>query len=93
MASDVGACREIIYGRSAEDKALGPAGSVTWVGNARQTAEAVIALQKNPAELKKRGEAGRQRVMKYYRRDQMLDDYRSIYHSYTDGRVGEGVEV
>lgn len=93
VASDVGACREIIYGRSAEDKALGPAGSVTWVGNARQTAEAVIALQKNPAELKKRGEAGRQRVMKYYRRDQMLDDYRSIYHSYTDGRVGEGVKV
>lgn len=82
VATDVGACREIIYGRSGDDKALGAAGSVTWVGNARQTAEAVIALHRNPAERKKRGEAGRQRVSKYYRRDQMLESYRSIYHSY-----------
>lgn len=83
VATDVGACREIIYGRAGNDKELGPAGSVTWVGNARQTAEAVIALHRNPAERKKRGEAGRQRVMKYYRNDQMLNSYRSIYHSYT----------
>jgi len=83
VATDVGACREIIHGRSAEDRELGPAGTVTWVGNARQTAEAVIALYKNPEERKRRGEAGRERVFRYYRRDQMLQSYRSIYHSYT----------
>jgi polysaccharide biosynthesis protein PelF len=95
VATDVGACREIIYGRSSKDKALGAAGSVTWVGNARQTAEAVIALYRNPAERKKRGEAGRQRVLKYYRRDQMLDSYRSIYHTYTKSspRIATGREA
>ncbi len=82
VASDVGACREIIYGRSPEDQALGVAGAVTWVGNARQTAEAVIALYKNPEERKRRGEAGRQRVTKYYRRDQMLETYRRVYQQY-----------
>ena len=91
VASDVGACREIIYGRTSYDKALGPAGSVTWVGNARQTAEAVIALYKNPEVRKARGEAGRQRVMKYYRRTQMLDSYRKIYHSYTQSTERSGV--
>lgn len=91
VASDVGACREMVYGRSSEDRALGSAGSVTWVGNARQTAEAVIALYKNPAERKKRGEAGRARVNKYYRRDQMLESYRSIYHSYVKTQTSVGV--
>lgn len=85
VATDVGACREIIYGRSGEDKTLGTAGAVTWVGNARQTAEAVIAMYRNPSLRKERGEAGRQRVMRYYRRDQMLEAYRSIYYSYTKG--------
>ena len=91
VATDVGACREIIYGRTPQDKALGAAGSVTWVGNARQTAEAVIAMYRNPSERKKRGEAGRQRVTRYYQRSQMLDSYRSIYHSYA--RSGQKVEA
>lgn len=91
VATDVGACREIIYGRSGDDKALGPAGAVTWVGNARQTAEAVIAMYRNPNLRKERGEAGRQRVMRYYRRDQMLEAYRSIYYSYTKSGQPAGV--
>jgi glycosyltransferase involved in cell wall biosynthesis len=82
VASDVGACREVIEGRSPEDRALGAAGTVTWVGNARQTAEAVIALQQNPAQRKRMGEAGKARVNLYYRRDQMLQTYRSIYAKY-----------
>ncbi len=84
IASDVGACREIIEGREGEDRALGTAGSVTWVGNARQTAEAVIALYQNPEERRRMGQAGRERVGRFYRRDQMLTTYRSIYQSYLD---------
>lgn len=82
VASDVGACREIIEGQSQEDRGLGLAGTVTWVGNARQTAEAVIALYENPALRARYAEAGKARVNRYYRRDQMLATYRSIYQSY-----------
>lgn len=79
VATDVGACRELIEGRTEEDRALGPAGMVTWVGNARQTAQAVIALAQDPEERRRRGEAGRRRVHAYYRRDQMIAAYRELY--------------
>lgn len=82
VASDVGACREVIEGRSAEDRALGAAGLVTWVGNARQTAEAVISLHQDPDRRRLYGQAGKARVNAFYRRDQMLEAYRSIYTRY-----------
>ena len=84
VASDVGACREIIEGHTAQDRALGPAGSVTWVGNARQTAEAVIALYKDSSLRIRCGETGKARVHRYYRRDRMLETYRGIYQRYID---------
>ena len=71
-----------MQGRSDEDRALGTAGSITWVGNARQTAEAVIALHRDPAERARMAEAGKTRVLRYYRRDQMLETYRNVYSRY-----------
>jgi glycosyltransferase involved in cell wall biosynthesis len=79
VASDVGACREMIVGRGAEDEALGPAGLVTWVGNPRQTAEAILKLYREPSLRQRMGQAGQQRVRKYYDQKQLLESYAQIY--------------
>lgn len=79
VASDVGACREMINGRGEEDEALGPAGLVTWVGNPRQTAEAVLRLYREPSLRQRMGQAGQERVRRYYDQKQLLESYAQIY--------------
>lgn len=79
VSSDVGACREMINGRGEEDEALGPAGLVTWVGNPRQTAEAILKLYREPSLRQRMGQAGQQRVKRYYDQKQLLESYHNIY--------------
>lgn len=79
VASDVGACREMIMGRGEEDEALGAAGLVTWVGNPRQTAEALLKLYREPSLRQRMGQAGMERVKRYYDQKQLLESYASIY--------------
>lgn len=79
VASDVGACSEMINGRGADDQALGPAGIVTWVGNPRQTAEGIIRLQRDPSLRQKMGIAGQERVRRYYDQRELLQNYAQIY--------------
>lgn len=87
VASDVGACSELILGGNPEDRALGPAGIVTWVGNPRQTAEAVISLYRDPERKKQMGEAAKKRAASYYQRTDMLAAYHEIYKKYMDQPV------
>lgn len=82
VASDVGACSELILGATPEDRALGPAGIVTWVGNPRQTAEAVISLYRDPPRRQAMSLAARQRAQAYYRHSAMIEAYREIYQKY-----------
>lgn len=79
VATDVGACQEIIEGRPGEDRDLGPAGIITWVGNARQTAEALVKLYRQPDLRKAMGAAGRARVARYYDQKQLLSSYHALY--------------
>lgn len=79
VASDVGACSEMINGRSPEDQALGPAGLITWVGNPRQTAEAILKLHSDPSLRRQMGQAGKERVQRYYDQAELLKSYAQIY--------------
>jgi glycosyltransferase involved in cell wall biosynthesis len=79
VASVVGACREMINGRGEEDEALGPAGLVTWVGNPRQTAQAILKLWREPSLRQRMGQAGQARVRQYYDQKQLLESYAQIY--------------
>ena len=79
VATDVGACSEIIEGRPGEDRELGPAGLITWVGNARQTAEALVKLYREPELRSAMGAAGRARVARYYDQKQLLKSYHTLY--------------
>ena len=79
IATDVGACREMIEGRSEPDRRLGPSGLVTRVGIPSETADALVRMAGDPAWRHRLGASGRQRVLGYYRRKDMLDSYGNLY--------------
>jgi glycosyltransferase involved in cell wall biosynthesis len=79
IATDVGACREMIEGQEGDDRYLGPSGLVTRVANPEDTARALVRLA-GDADLRARyGQAGRDRVTTYYQREDMLASYEDIY--------------
>jgi polysaccharide biosynthesis protein PelF len=79
VATDVGACSELIYGREGEDREIGPAGFVTPVGAANETAAALIRMAQNPELRLQMGRAGKQRVERFYDFRELLESYRNIY--------------
>jgi glycosyltransferase involved in cell wall biosynthesis len=79
IATDVGACRELVEGRPGDDRQLGPSGFVTRVAVPQDTASALVRLAADPGLRRRLGEVGRQRVTAYYQRADMLDAYRTLY--------------
>ena len=79
IATDVGACRELVEGRSGDDRQLGPSGFVTRVAVPEDTAAALVRLAADPGLRRWLGEVGRQRVTAYYQRADMVDAYRALY--------------
>jgi glycosyltransferase involved in cell wall biosynthesis len=78
VATDVGACREIIMGRDEEEK-LGPGGVVTTLTSPKATAEGMYKLLGDPAFYAACSAAIRERVRHYYDKRDMLASYRSLY--------------
>jgi glycosyltransferase involved in cell wall biosynthesis len=87
VATDVGSCREILEGRSDEDRALGPAGFVTPLADPEATAEALHRLATRPELAREMGAAGRRRVERYYRLDQVRTAYLELYESLARGEA------
>jgi len=79
IASDVGACREMVEGRAAADREIGPSGFVTRVATPKETAAALVRLARDPKLRRRMGEAGRRRVAAHYQRRDMLASYRALY--------------
>jgi glycosyltransferase involved in cell wall biosynthesis len=88
VATDVGACRELVCGRSESDQRIGPAGIITRVSAPLETADALHHLILNPDQLQKMGRAGRARVEKFYTQQKVLDRYSEIYKAF-QAQVGE----
>jgi glycosyltransferase involved in cell wall biosynthesis len=81
ITTDVGACRELIEGREADDRAIGPSGFVTRVAAPKETAAALVRLARDPQLRRRLGAAGWRRVAAYYQRRDMLSAYRALYAS------------
>ena len=79
VATDVGACRELIFGRTPEDKQLGRAGLLTKICSPLDTADALLQVIAARRNLITMGEAGRKRVEQYYRQDEIMGIYRDLY--------------
>lgn len=81
IATDVGNCRELIYGAGDSDR-FGTAGILTHIMNLDEIAEAMIRLATHKEERLKMGEIGYQRVMAFYRIEQMKAVYQQIYEAF-----------
>ena len=80
VCSDVGACRELMFGRTPPDRALGRAGRLTKIMSPAETAHALIAILSNPETCVKMGVAARKRAEQFYGMTTMLGDYRDLYN-------------
>lgn len=79
IATEVGSCREIIYGMSDDDKALGSCGEIIQIASPNSTADAINFILSDTVNWKKMGDIGRKRVKKYYVENMMYESYKKIY--------------
>lgn len=81
VATDVGACRELLEGSAPEDRLLGPSGLLTEVANPQATAEAIVKLLTERELAGRMAQSGIARVKKFYDQDDLLSKYLNIYES------------
>lgn len=82
VATDVGACREMILGRSDETPPLGEAGAVTPLASPAATADAVRRLLTDGALYRRCREAARARVRASYDKGQLDRAYAALYETH-----------
>ncbi len=78
LTTDVGACSQLVYGLTPEDKALGAAGAVVRIADPQAMAAAAIELLR-PENWFPARDAAIARVERYYTEAQMFDEFRQIY--------------
>lgn len=76
VATNVGACREIIEGA---DDGIGPAGRVVPVMSPEAIADGILAVSESPAQLRTLAENGYRRVVRFYQDKDFLAAYRALY--------------
>ncbi len=81
VATNVGACEELLYGRTPEDRALGASGIVTAVASPQETADAISRIATNPRLRAAMVQAGIDRVEHFYREEDLNRTYLEIYDS------------
>lgn len=81
IATDVGNCRELIYGN--EDN-FGSAGILTHIMNLEEIAGAMVELAKNTEMRIRMGENGFKRVMNTYQLEDMKRVYKEIYVGFAE---------
>lgn len=94
VATNVGACAEMILGASDEQPRLGAGGAVVPLSNPAATAEAVYTLLTDRDYYKSCAEAIRQRVALYYSKEQQHIAYDALYSTWmaaqTEAKRAEG---
>jgi polysaccharide biosynthesis protein PelF len=81
IATDVGACRELLYGRDAQDAELGPSGIITRVANPQDTADALVQMARDYQARVEMGERGRLRVANLYQLKDVVASYDALYEA------------
>lgn len=81
IATDVGNCRELIYG---EGDGLGTAGILTHIMNVTEIATAMVELANSPKMREEMGDCGYARAVNRYQLFQMKEAYENLYQ-----KVGE----
>jgi len=85
IATEVGACREILDGAEGDDASLGSCGEIISIANPAEGTNAIINLFSDAEKWRKTGDIGKARVSKYYDQKLMYDSYRCLYKGAVDG--------
>jgi glycosyltransferase involved in cell wall biosynthesis len=83
ISTDVGSCRQLIYGLDEQDQVFGAAGRIVGIADPQALAEAALELLTDAVVWKNASEAGVKRVEVYYAQERMFDSYRKIYEEAT----------
>lgn len=84
VTTDVGSCKELLYG---VDDDYGQAGYVVPVMNVEQIGQAIVTLCRSERQRKEFGANGLERVRNRYTNDAFIDGYKDLYEAY--GEVGQ----
>jgi len=84
VATDVGSCSELLYGRDSDDQHLGKSGLVTPLYSPQQTAQAILKILEDKRLFKQMGETGQRRIERYYQKDDVFAQYQNIYTHYME---------
>jgi glycosyltransferase involved in cell wall biosynthesis len=88
VATDVGACRELLEGRDGKDREIGPSGLVTGIADPNGTAQGIAALLGDRDLMRAMGAAGHKRVHSFYQEKEYCGRYREIYQGLIQGAGG-----
>jgi glycosyltransferase involved in cell wall biosynthesis len=93
VATNVGACQELLYGRTPEDRALGPSGIVTAVASPGETAAAIARVARDPELYAAMVQSGIARVERFYREEDLNRTYLDLYDKLIEQSAGRRAEV
>lgn len=79
VATDVGGCREILFGADTENPNLGSGGLITGLVSPNETAEAVATLLRDPVLRKRLGSNLQKRVRQHYNAHIVDNAYTQLY--------------
>ena len=82
VATDVGSCRELIFGSHAEYPPLGPGGDITPLCNPSATAHSLARLLTDPDWYDRCSLAIKERVRVYYNKRAVDGTYRKLYEKH-----------
>ena len=90
VSTDVGSCRQLIYGLDEEDKALGASGAVVGIADPQALAEAALHFLTDAPAWHAAAQAGIARVQRYYTHPVMFGRYRAVYDKALLGPLAAG---
>ena len=79
LSTDVGSCRQLVFGLPGEDEAIGPSGRVVRIADPEALAQAALELLQDAGQWQRASAAAIRRVEKYYDQHIMFDRYRALY--------------
>ena len=82
VATDVGACREMLLGPEGENFAFSPGGAITPLCNPTATAQELAGLLTNRDRYRKCSDAIRQRTKRDYNKTVLDRSYKELYQKY-----------
>lgn len=84
VSTRVGACEELLYGQSEEDRAIGPCGVIATVGNHQEVGDAIVNILADRGLWERLARAGRERVQRFYDLKQIEARYGALYREWLE---------